>query len=265
MDLMTITAGSGLSAVPGVIAVPESSPAVPTGYAWEATPSATALAGIFGGQYYRWTTGSAGVEKYIFPAKLMGDLYEGEHQILVRLKTADTSGGTLRLCGYDVNSGEWSFGEYVTVDYNSGDWQTVDLGAIEVPFDGWHRDATAASMYSIVGIAVASVGAAKTWDINVMAAANVERGARNFTPAVGKRYSCIDSRYIDSELYSQGDSPAANSMAGARRRTTGDLLTAAVGVNNFVIMASDSSSPGNCPSLDITKMTVVERLKNGKP
>lgn len=272
LDLTTITEGSGIEAAPGVISLPESSPTAPAGHTWEATPAKTDLAGTFGGKYYRWTITVNTAEKYIFPAKLIGDLYAGEHNVSVRLRSSDPGvtptfiAGIARLCGYDAYSGEWSFGEAVSIEAKGGAWQTVDLGSLNLPFDGWHRDATPASMYSILGVAITqATNSAKTWDINVLIPAPVEGGGRDFTPVVGQRFNCFDTRYIDSELYSQGPAAGANYMAGARRRTRGDLMTLKVGTNNLLINASDSSAPDNCSSIDLTRLTTVHRLKNGAP
>lgn len=267
IDLMTITEGSGIEASLDVISIPEATPTAPTGHTWEATPAATALAETYGGKYYGYTTAATyTAEKYMFPGKLAGDLYPGEHNIQVRLRTSDAAGGAARLCGYDAYSGEWSFGETVTIGYNAGHFQTIDLGSLTLPFDGWHRDATSASMYSILGVAITqATNAAKNWDINVLIPAPIEGGGRHFTPVVGQRYSCFDTRYIDSEIYSQGPAPGANYMSGARRRTVGDLLTLQVGVNNLLINASDSSAPDSCSSIELMKLSTVHRLKNGAP
>ncbi|MBE0430089.1 MAG: hypothetical protein IBX61_09510 [Thermoleophilia bacterium] len=253
-------AEDGVEALPGIPRAPLSSPSAPS-ISWTAASSYPNLAGTYGGVYSRYVVSTS--ELFIHPAELPANLYAGEHKLFALLRTSDTGGGTVRWVGYDAHSGEESYGEAVTVEYNSGDWQVIDLGTFSPPFDGHHRDATLADTFSIIGLGVKSAGSSKNWDINVYAVAAIGGGSREFTPVAGQRFMCMDTRYIDSKGFSQGDSSDYTSHSVQKRRTTGDLSTLDTGINNLLILARDSSDPDYTSSLDITRLTAVPRLKNG--
>ncbi len=249
-------------AATGLILDPLAAPA-PSGHSWETIPTATTDANADGTvrhSYYRWSIGST--EKFVFPAKLTADKYKDDIRLLARLRTADASGGSVRWCGYDKNSNEWFFGDTVSVGYNAGHFQTVDLGSLSLPLDGFPRGFTPASNFTIIGLAITGTGTAN-WDVNVLNPLGIEGGARYFSPVVGKRFMSFDSCYFDSKGFAQGLSANVDDQSVQRRRTNGDLLALTPGTNSLFIDGSDSSAPDSASSIDITKLVAVARLKNG--
>ncbi|MCL4473566.1 MAG: hypothetical protein M1455_06455 [Actinobacteria bacterium] len=269
IDSIWLTKGQdGVEAPLGVL-WPESSPAAPAGNSWAATPTPTTATsptspnadGQFMHSYWTWTIGTT--ELLVYPVKLPADKYQGEHRLLARIRTGDSTGGSVRMIGYDENSDTYAVSDPVRVG-NSANWQSIDITSLSLPFDGFHRDAVLSQTFSIVGLGITSDHATQAWDINIMEVAPTEGGARNFTPAAGKRFSCWDSRYRDSAGYSQGSAAGATAQSVHRKRTTGELMTLSVGVNNLLTICRDSSTPNTVSSIDLTRLVIVPRYKNGR-
>lgn len=215
------------------------------------------------GQYKRYSATSS--SQKFHPGQFYFHQHEGIFRLMLRFKTADTGTGIkFRWAGYDKN-GDWKYGDWIYPNAAGADssWQVKDLGELYLPLKGFHRDATAANMYTYLGIEVVGTMAAN-FDVDFTESKPSDGGIIFIQPLTARGYLTLDSRDHTSKGVSMSTDGTPDSSNCVNDRSNGVLKTLSPGDNHIAPLARSTASPNLVPDMALTSLKVTPRYRRVK-
>lgn len=215
------------------------------------------------GQYKRYSATSS--SQKFHPGKFYLHQHEGIFRLMLRCRTADTGTGIkFRWAGYDKN-GDWKYGDWIYPNAAGADssWQVKDLGELNLPLRGFHRNATAANMYTYLGVEVVGTMAAN-FDVDFTESKPSDGGIVFIQPLTAKGYLTLDSRDHTSKGVSMSTDGTPDNSNCVNDRSNGVLKTLSPGDNHIVPLARNTATPNLVPDMALTSLKVAPRHRRVK-